>query len=280
MHGLVFVTWENYLSERFGFPLLSRYRAALGETPINTPLASQVYTDEALITGIEQAGRLTGLSIDHLLHEYGRYFITNGLTSHRCAYILSQVHTGPDLVLSMREAHAQMHRAIDRVTPPIFSYEVLPGSDNRSIRLTYESPRQLCPLLMGSIEGAAQRYNEKVTIVERTCMRRGADACRFDLRFSSPDGVNTQTPQQKASQRRQQQRANLILRILPPTDGVTWIELQHQLQNMEVAHAFLRPYALIETLQHLQHAGLVTSTAHTGDILDRRRYWRTPIIQH
>ena len=31
MHGLIFVTWEKYLAERFGSSLLNDYRHAIGE---------------------------------------------------------------------------------------------------------------------------------------------------------------------------------------------------------------------------------------------------------
>ena len=32
MHGLIFVTWEKFLAERFGSGLLNDYRNAIGET--------------------------------------------------------------------------------------------------------------------------------------------------------------------------------------------------------------------------------------------------------
>ena len=32
MHGLIFVTWEKYLTDRFGPQLLNAYRLEIGET--------------------------------------------------------------------------------------------------------------------------------------------------------------------------------------------------------------------------------------------------------
>jgi hypothetical protein len=32
MHGLIFVTWEKYLAERFGQALLHTYRSSIQET--------------------------------------------------------------------------------------------------------------------------------------------------------------------------------------------------------------------------------------------------------
>ena len=52
MHGLIFVTWEKYLAERFGVTTLRKYRDALGETSATAPLTSRVYEDAVLLAGV------------------------------------------------------------------------------------------------------------------------------------------------------------------------------------------------------------------------------------
>src|SRR5438067_10382774 len=183
MHGLIFVTWEKYLAERFDSSLLNAYRKAIGETAATAPLASQVYDDATLLAGVRTACQLTHLPAETLLREYGRYFILNGLTRHLCAYLLGQVESGCDLLLTMRNAHAQMRRTPDALTPPLFGYEATSSHPNE-FALIYDSPRQLCSVLLGAIEGAAHRYGERAQIVERTCMKRGAAVCRFEVAFS------------------------------------------------------------------------------------------------
>jgi hypothetical protein len=121
MHGLIFVTWEKYLAERFKGSVLGQYREAIGETPATSPLASRVYEDATLLAGVNAGSRITGLPADRLLREFGRYFILNGLTRHLCAYLLNQVHSGRDLLLAMHDAHEQMSRLPDGLTPPIVS---------------------------------------------------------------------------------------------------------------------------------------------------------------
>ncbi len=282
MHGLIFVTWEKYLSERFGPSLLQRYRTSRGETLANAPLASRVYDDAMLLAGVGEAHRLTGFPRDTLLLEYGRYFIQNGLTRHLCTYLLAQVHSGRDLLLCMRQAHAQMRLTPDALTPPLFAYEALPGEGNGALRLLYDSTRQLCPLLKGAIEGAAQRYDEQVFILEQTCMRQGASVCSFEIHFSSASptpSLPQETAQQKALRERHQQLAALVLQALPTTGGLTWVELLERLRCLYAAQDMLRPSTLLEALQHLQHAGLVSSSSHLpGDTMDGRRYWRAPLL--
>ena len=279
MHGLIFVTWEKYLSERFDSSLLNTYRKAIGETPATAPLVSRVYDDATLLAGVGVACQLTHLPADTLLREYGRYFILNGLTRHLCAYLLSQVHSGRELLLTMRHAHEQMSRTTDGVTPPLFRYEALP-SHPQGLVLIYDSPRKLCAVLVGAIEGAAVRYEERVQIVERSCMKRGADVCRFEVVFSPPISGALQlqeTPEQRARRKAQQHLADFVLSVLPDRDGVTLGNLQSILHSWQASPHQRRPSVLLEALQHLQHAGLVASTANQpGDDLTHRRYWRAP----
>jgi hypothetical protein len=279
MHGLIFVTWEKYLAERFGNTLLQKYRAVIGETPANSPLASRVYDDETLLAGVGAACKLTRLPADTLLREYGRYFMLNGLTSHLCAYLLSRVRNGRDLLLMMRDAHAQMRRTPDALTPPLFGYEPLSSSPN-GVGLIYDSPRQLCAVLWGAIEGAAERYGERVQIHEALCMKRGAALCRLEAIFLHPDSGRLEpleTPEQVVKRKAQQQLATLVLQALPDHDGRTLHEVQAVLHHWQVSPHQLRPSVLLEALRHLVHAGLVASTAnHPGDELALRRYWRAP----
>lgn len=279
MHGLIFVTWEKYLSERFDESFFKDYRDAIGETPSTSPLASRTYSDEALLVSVEAACRLSGLSSDTILWEYGRYFIINGLTSHLCAYLLTKATNGRELLLMMREAHAQMRRLPDGLTPPLFGYQAISSSPNE-LALIYDSPRHLCALLWGAVEGAAQRYGQRVQVVEVSCMKHGAPVCRFELRFSqqvSKPLEALETPEQIARRANQQQLANLVLSVLPCEYGLTLLELQEHLRVWEVNQQQIRPAILLEALRHLQYAGLVSSTANQpGDNLANRRYWRTP----
>jgi hypothetical protein len=279
MHGLIFVTWEKFLADRFGETLLHQYRAAIGESAATAPLTSRTYDDAALLAGVGAACQLTHRPADTLLREYGRYFILNGLTSHLCAYLLTQVHSGAELLLTMRQAHAQMRRTPDSLTPPLFSYQVLSHDQNHLV-LTYDSPRQVCAVAWGCIEGAAERYGERVAIAEQSCMKRGAAACQFEVHFyhSSAHALPQEQPTLlQEHQRARRQLADLVLSALPYSDGMTLSELRVVLQQRVASPDQLRPSVLLEALRHLQHVGLAASTSlQPAEDLLQRRYWRAP----
>jgi hypothetical protein len=274
MHGLIFVTWEKYLSERFSGSLLKQYQEAIGRTPSTAPLASRVYDDDLLLSAVTTMHHISRLPVETLLQEFGHYFIVNGLTRHLCAYILTQVHGARELLLAMHDAHQQMSRLPDGLTPPLFKYAAYPGKIDE-LTLIYDSPRKLCSVLVGAIEGAAERYGEQVVIYERTCMRRGDLICTVDMRFSPAATKPLETPEQVERQQTKLQFAQVILSHLPYDGGVTLAELQKTLALKGIKEKWIRPALLLEALHHLHHAGLVATTAnHIGDDFARRRYWR------
>lgn len=280
MHGLILVTWENFLAERFGASLRNSYRNALEEASEAAPLVSKIYQDEKLLKGIDIASKLTGMSENILLREYGHYFITNRLTNHICVYLLSQVKNGRELLLTMREAHVHMRHTPDGLSLPIFTYEQLPGHAN-NFALIYGSPRQLCPILYGAIEGAMERFGEKVSIRESICMKRGAAYCRFEVSYLTYYNT-TQPPEPPELQQKRQgklQFANTVMAALRERHGLTLLEIRSILQDMQVPPAQLHLNVILEALLSLQYAGLVTSSANCPrDTLANRRYWRTPTI--
>jgi hypothetical protein len=190
MHGLIFVTFERYLAERFNSDVVQTYHEALDDESARRLLTNRVYADADWLAGMNAVSRATQISVDQLLREYGRNYILNALTGSLCAYLLNRVHCARDLLLLMRKAHWQLAHAIEGVDPPIFDYKAI-TPDMNSLVLVYTSPRHMCPLLIGSIEGAAERYHEKVSFDERTCMKTGAPSCRIRGTFHLISGPAT-----------------------------------------------------------------------------------------
>jgi hypothetical protein len=283
MLGLIFMTWEKYLGDRFGEPLLNNYRSLLGDTSSEILTASRYYDDELLYKGVGVASQLVHQQAETLMREYGRYFIVNALTNKLCSYLLTQVHSGRELLLAMRESHTRIQTAFEGATPPVFEYGTT--SDPEEIVLIYRSERGLCPVLLGAIEGAALRYNERVRIIERTCMKHGAPACRFEARFfPNQQQQSLHNPALKQHQEEQNRLSSIILTLLPYEErhpGYTLEDIQKQLAA-RLGNTFRpRIAVLFEAVQRLQFAGLARCNANddTGAMLTRR-YWRTPPISY
>ncbi len=275
MHGSIFVTFERYLTERFTPDVLLAYREAMVDEHARYPFTNRVYADADLLSGINAVSHATKIAEDQLWREYGRYYILNALTGNLCAYLLNQVQGARDLLLLMRKAHAQLAHAIADIEPPIFDYKAI-TPDMNSLILVYSSPRRLCSLLLGTIEGAAERFHEEVSFVERGCMKTGAPACRIEVHFVASDG---QSPPETPDKRWQSQKQliDFIYTMLPDEDGITLAELREQLRHRNVPPDYLRPYFLLRALEQLQFAGLLSSTStNPDDDLAKRHFWRVP----
>lgn len=281
MHGLIMVTWEKFLQERFGTAIVNAYRNEISHLESGLTLMSRVYDDRVLFTGLAAVVNATGKNMDTLLKEFGHYFLTNSLTDRMCSYLLTRVNNARDLLLMMSTAHAQMRRSSQQVMAPIFSYKALSNNPNE-ILLTYDSNRQLCALLWGAIEGAATRFKESVEIVEQACMRKGARVCVFEVRFTGSVNIQKKLPTNTALQtqyREQHRLADLVLQVLPADRGITLQEILERLKAMpNLLPQQVRPTTLLSAVTHLQAAGLIGSTANNpGDNLTMRRFWRLDI---
>jgi hypothetical protein len=265
----------------------------MGEGKNNLPVSGRVYPDQMFMTGLKEASRLTFKSEDSLLFEYGRYFMLNGLTEYLCGYLLAQAWCGYDLLLLMREAHAQMRRTAEGLTPPLFSYEILSNDHNHMI-MTYDSDRRLCSLLNGCIHGGVQRFGEKVRTRELSCMKKGDPVCRFEVIIEGEPWAKHATPAQIAQEKERlskQGLTNLLLEVLPYTRddardiqavklaldqnrGPYMPEMYQNQRNVEPVHIS----QILTGLSKLQQIGLVASTMNEpGDTMITRRYWRAPM---
>jgi hypothetical protein len=228
--------------------------------------------------GWVRLSHLARLPAETLLREYDSYFIINGLTGHLCTYILSNVHSGCELLLTMRDAHAAS-AALSKVAPSLLEYWSSPSPNE--VLLLYDSPRQHCTVLLGAIEGAAERYREMVHIEEQSCMKQGAALCQLKASCSPQTHATTRydTPERAAQQAEKTALMKQIWAALPEAgtvNGLTLIELQEHLKRSKQADAHkLRPAVLLEALHRLQFAGYAMSTAiMSHDDFARRRYWR------
>jgi hypothetical protein len=270
MQGLILVTWEKFLTDRFGDAFVALYRKAIKQAPSDTPLVSRTYTDEVLQTAIIVAVKLAKIDIQHILYEYGRYFMISPLVNHLYGYVFSRIHNTRDLILVMRKAHMHIGQHNKETSRPLFTCTPL-GDKTNGLTVIYESPYQLCALLHGAIVGTGEYYKERVLVTECSCMLKGDKFCRFDVIFEASNHTRPKETAIQQKQRRERQDNEFrVLMALPYTsaEAPSLLELQKALQ--------LRPLALLEALNHLQFAGLISMLPASE--LVNRRYWRTPTL--
>jgi Haem-NO-binding len=176
MHGLIFVSLRDYLSAEHG--AATEQEVMAGEPQY---FVSEGYPDERFTRIVERACRSTGTPPEELLHEFGVF--TAQQTFARLYPALFDLSASARLFLLTVESriHQVVRVAIPDALPPELDVGEL-GDD--AVSIVYTSPRRLCHLLRGLVEGTARHYGEAVSIEEPRCMLRDDTQCRLNVRFA------------------------------------------------------------------------------------------------
>jgi predicted hydrocarbon binding protein len=175
MHGLIFASLRDYLTAEHGAALEEQVMA--GE-PLY--LLSEAYPDERFATLVDRAAEFTGHPRETLLHDFGAFTAEKTFARLYPALFDLSPSTREFLLTVETPIHQVVRVAIPDALPP--ELEVAEAHDS-VVSVVYTSPRQLCSMLRGLVEGTARHYGERVSIDEWMCMRRGDAACTFDVRF-------------------------------------------------------------------------------------------------
>jgi hypothetical protein len=175
VHGLIFASFRDFLVTEHGSDLASDVLA--GEPQYTL---SEAYPDEQFLALLERAIERTSLPLDELLYEFGVF--TAATTFARLYAILFKHSASARAFLLTVETpiHDVIRVALPEAQPPRLAVTDL-GEDG--LEILYTSPRRICAMLRGLIEGTGRVYDETLQIEEPECMHRGAPACRVVVRF-------------------------------------------------------------------------------------------------
>jgi predicted hydrocarbon binding protein len=174
VHGFIITEIRSYVTEKLG---AEAWKALLKEAG----LAGREYTnyleypDEEVVGMVGAASRLTGATPAAVLEDFGRYV---GRDLVRIYRPLAQPHWRTlEFLENVEQTVHEVVRSRNRqARPPALECTRL-GADR--VVVVYRSPRRLCALARGIIQGLAAHYGEAVEIREETCMHEGAPQCRL-----------------------------------------------------------------------------------------------------
>lgn len=187
IHGLILTSFCDYLSAVHGATVEAEIVAGRPRF-----LVSRSYPDEEFVALLERAVAATGLERDDLLHEFGA-FAAEVTFARLHPELFAMAHSAAALVLTVeRPIHELVRAAIPGARPPQLAISDL---GDGGVMIVYDSPRRLCALLRGLVEGTARHYHETAKIDEVTCMHRGDPSCTLEVRFAparrsvAPEGL-------------------------------------------------------------------------------------------
>ena len=175
MHGVIHRRLKQYVEERMPAGAWDRVvERADVEPKLYLPVSH--YPDEEFESVIQAIADLSGHDVATVRRDFGRFLapeLLNTFGAHvRNDWSLLDVLEHLDRIYADIEAQNE-----DNDPPTVSSDRVVTDMTV----LTYQSPRRLCQVGHGIIEGLAVEYGERVSIEEERCMLEGDDHCEFTI---------------------------------------------------------------------------------------------------
>lgn len=138
------------------------------------------YPDEMTLALVKAASEVSGLPIETVLIEYGKYMVPNTLKKYYPMYFALAGSSPREFLLNMGRIHEEATKSISNAVPPRFEYEELP---NGRLLMHYYSKRKLCTVLRGLILGVGLLFNQELQAQEISCMNKGDQRCTMEVTF-------------------------------------------------------------------------------------------------
>lgn len=179
MHGIVFDQLREFTVAGYG---LDAWQRMLESVPGRTVYyVSEDYPDAEVEALVAAASSLTGHSRNELLLDFGR-FIVPGLLN------LYGVLIDPkwDILELLENIESTIHRVVRLRQPGARPPQLGTGrTAPDEVSIFYDSPRRMCALGKGIIEGLQAHYGERLTIFDQSCMHLGDPLCTLVVRRRS-----------------------------------------------------------------------------------------------
>ena len=175
MHGIMFIELSRYADEQLGPGGWDRITttAGLGDRVYEPGVAGPDVEFVRLASLVADA---VGRPLQEALEEFGR-FVAPDLLGGLYGLLIDPSWDLMDFLEHTEETIHTVVRARDPVASPPRLLTRRRGFDE--VMIVYSSPRNLCSVAKGIIEGAAQHYRETIVIDDLACMRRGDPRCQL-----------------------------------------------------------------------------------------------------
>jgi hypothetical protein len=176
LKGVVFNLLEGVTTEAYGEDAWDDLLAGADLDGAYTSLGS--YPDDQFSRLIAAASSAQGRPPEHVIRWFGRSAIPR----------LAEAY--PEFFSPHRTTRAFLGTLNEIIHPEV--RKIYPGANvpdfgmvetETGLTMSYDSHRRLCSFAEGLIEGAADHYRERVSIVQPRCMHNGDDTCELEVSF-------------------------------------------------------------------------------------------------
>lgn len=177
--GIIFNLLEEQVMAQFGDGTWDDLLDAAELDGAYTSLGS--YDDREIVALVGAAATKLDKSAADVLRWFGKSAIPP--LAERFPAFFESPSNARNFLLSVNTIiHPEVRKLYSGAGCPHFRFQ---QSEADELVIGYSSPRKLCALAEGFIEGAAVHYGEQVTVAHRACMHDGAAACQLAVQWIS-----------------------------------------------------------------------------------------------
>jgi hypothetical protein len=178
MKGIVFNLLEHVAVRTYGDEAWDDVLAAAGVDGAYTSLGS--YPDEHLFKLVGAASEALDTPPDEVIRWFGRSALPM-LADAYPAFFAPHRNTR-DFLLTLNDIiHPEVRKLYPGADVPDFD---MIATDDGNLTMVYRSERKLCAFAVGLIEGAANHFDERVSVHQPLCMNRGDENCDLEISFN------------------------------------------------------------------------------------------------
>jgi predicted hydrocarbon binding protein len=179
MQGSIYTAFSDMIVEQMGMEQWNELIEQTDPPSQGIYTSGEQYQDSELINMVKALSIKTGIEIEVLIEKFGRYLFKKLYDTSPVD--ISEIDSLKSFLLAIDNLiHVEVKRLHPKAYLPTFEYETL---DDNTLIMYYSSKRKLCHVSIGLIFGAADQFNEKVSIEHPECMHHGASRCKLVVRF-------------------------------------------------------------------------------------------------
>jgi hypothetical protein len=180
MKGIIFNLLEDVVSDVHGPATWDLLLLEAGVSGAYSSLGN--YPDEEWAGVVKTASARLGMPEGDVLRWFGRAAMPR-LAQGYPHYFTSAPNLRAFVLTLNQIMHGEVRKLYPGAVCPYFDFGAL---ESGTLEMVYRSPRRLCALVEGFIQGAADHYAEQAALTHEACMHHGAPACVFRLECAAP----------------------------------------------------------------------------------------------
>ena len=179
MKGIINKGIQNMVETRFGAEAWEKVKSLAGcEEPFFA--ISNDYPDDMTVNLLNAASEVSGLPVETVMIEYGKFMVPNTLKDQYRTYYKLAGSSPREFILNMGNVHEHVTKSVPNAIPPKFEYQEM--ADGRML-MKYQSPRKLCAVFHGLILGVGIYFGQELQVQKTSCMHQGDSYCIVEITF-------------------------------------------------------------------------------------------------